>query len=135
MIGTTGTGVGAAPGGPQVVGLDADSGAVEWHVHTIAQPGNPGGESWNGVPVEKRSGASVWTTGSYDRPLGLAFFGTGNTYDTGPLLPQSTSRASPTPRSIRIRRWPSIPTAARSSGRSSTLRTISGTSTRRSNGS
>jgi alcohol dehydrogenase (cytochrome c) len=87
MIGTTGTGVGAALGGPQVVGLNADSGAVEWHVHTIAQPGTPGGESWNGVPVEKRSGASVWNTGSYDPALGLAYFGTGNTYDTGPLLP------------------------------------------------
>jgi alcohol dehydrogenase (cytochrome c) len=87
MIGTTGTGVGAALGGPQVVGLNADSGAVEWRVHTIAQPGTPGGESWNGVPVEKRSGASVWNTGSYDPALGLAYFGTGNTYDTGPLLP------------------------------------------------
>ena len=87
MIGTTGTGVGAALGGPQVVGLDADTGAVEWRVHTIAQPGTPGGESWNGVPVEKRSGASVWNTGSYDPALGLAYFGTGNTYDTGPLLP------------------------------------------------
>ena len=86
MIGTTGTGVGAALGGPQIVGLDAYTGAVEWRVHTIAQPGTPGGDSWNGVPVEKSSGASVWTTGSYDPALGLAYFGTGNTYDTGPLL-------------------------------------------------
>jgi alcohol dehydrogenase (cytochrome c) len=86
MIGTTGTGVGAALGGPQIVGLDAHTGAVEWRVHTIAQPGTPGGDSWNGVPVERRSGASVWTTGSYDTALGLAYFGTGNTYDTGPLL-------------------------------------------------
>jgi alcohol dehydrogenase (cytochrome c) len=91
MIGTTGTGVGAALGGPQIVGLDAQTGAVEWRVHTIAQPGTPGGDSWNGVPVEQRSGASVWTTGSYDAALGLAYFGTGNTYDTGPLLhPVST---------------------------------------------
>jgi alcohol dehydrogenase (cytochrome c) len=86
MIGTTGTGVGSALGGPQIVGLDAYTGAVEWRVHTIAQPGTPGGESWNGVPVERRSGASVWNTGSYDPALGLAYFGTGNTYDTGPLL-------------------------------------------------
>jgi alcohol dehydrogenase (cytochrome c) len=86
MIGTTGTGVGAALGGPQIVGLDAHTGDVEWRVHTIAQPGTPGGDSWNGVPVERRSGASVWTTGSYDSSLGLAYFGTGNTYDTGPLL-------------------------------------------------
>jgi alcohol dehydrogenase (cytochrome c) len=95
MIGTTGTGVGAALGGPQIVGLDAHTGAVEWRVHTIAQPGTPGGDSWNGVPVEKRSGASVWTTGSYDPALGLAYFGTGNTYDTGPLLePKGTPGVS-----------------------------------------
>jgi alcohol dehydrogenase (cytochrome c) len=86
MIGTTGTGVGAALGGPQIVGLDAATGAVRWRVHTIAQPGTPGGDSWNGVPVERRSGASVWTTGSFDPETGLAYFGTGNTYDTAPLL-------------------------------------------------
>ncbi len=86
MIGTTGTGVGAALGGPQIVGVDARTGVVEWRVHTIAQPGTPGGDSWNGVPVERRSGASVWNTGSYDPDIGLAYFGTGNTYDTGPLL-------------------------------------------------
>ena len=90
MVGTTGTGVGAKPGGPQIVGLDADTGKVAWRVNTIAQPGEPGGDSWNGIPVEKRSGASVWTTGSYEPTTGLAFFGTGNTYDTGPLLPRST---------------------------------------------
>jgi alcohol dehydrogenase (cytochrome c) len=28
----------------------------------------------------------VWTAGSYDPRLHLAYFGTGNTYDTGPLL-------------------------------------------------
>ena len=91
MVGTTGTGVGAKPGGPQIVGLDAETGRIAWRVNTIAQPGQPGGESWNGIPIEKRSGASVWTTGSYEPTTGLAFFGTGNTYDTGPLLPPSTA--------------------------------------------
>jgi alcohol dehydrogenase (cytochrome c) len=91
MVGTTGTGVGAKPGGPQIVGLDAETGKVAWRVNTIAQPGEPGGDSWNGIPIEKRSGASVWTTGSYEPNTGLAFFGTGNTYDTGPLLPPSTA--------------------------------------------
>jgi alcohol dehydrogenase (cytochrome c) len=86
MLGTTGTGVGAVPGGPQILGLDAETGAIAWRVHTIAQPGEPGGDSWNGVPVNQRSGASVWTPGSYDARLGLAYFGTGNTYDTAPLL-------------------------------------------------
>jgi alcohol dehydrogenase (cytochrome c) len=87
MVGTTGTGIGAKPGGPKILGLDAETGHIAWTVNTIAQPGTPGGDSWNGVPIEKRSGGSVWSGGSYDPETGLAFFGTGNTYDTGPLWP------------------------------------------------
>jgi alcohol dehydrogenase (cytochrome c) len=89
MIGTTGTGVGAALGGPHVFGLDAETGEIEWTVNTIAQPGTPGGDSWNGIPGDRRSGASIWNSGSYDTETGLAYFGTGNTYDTGPLLAPS----------------------------------------------
>jgi alcohol dehydrogenase (cytochrome c) len=86
MTGTTGTGVNARFGGPQLVGLDARTGQELWRIGTIAKPGEPGGDSWNGVPFESRSGASIWTPGSYDPQTGLAYFGTGNTYDTGPLL-------------------------------------------------
>jgi alcohol dehydrogenase (cytochrome c) len=86
MIGTTGTGVAARFGGPQIVGLDAETGAEAWRLGTIAKPGEPGDESWNGIPFAERSGASIWTPGSYDPQTGLAYFGTGNTYDTGPLL-------------------------------------------------
>jgi alcohol dehydrogenase (cytochrome c) len=87
MVGTTGTGVTARFGGPQLVGLDALTGKELWRIGTIAKPGEPGGDSWNGVPFAQRSGASLWTPGSYDPQTGLAYFGTGNTYDTGPLLP------------------------------------------------
>jgi alcohol dehydrogenase (cytochrome c) len=86
MTGTTGTGVNARFGGPQLVGLDAVTGKELWRIGTIARPGEPGGNSWNGVPFEARSGASMWTPGSFDPQTGLAYFGTGNTYDTGPLL-------------------------------------------------
>ncbi|HTY93090.1 MAG TPA: PQQ-binding-like beta-propeller repeat protein [Steroidobacteraceae bacterium] len=78
--------VGQSPGGGSIVALDALSGKEAWRFHTIARPGEFGGESWNGLPVEKRSGASVWTAGSYDPQLNLAYFGVGQTYDTGPLL-------------------------------------------------
>ncbi|HTW38873.1 MAG TPA: PQQ-binding-like beta-propeller repeat protein [Steroidobacteraceae bacterium] len=77
---------GLAPGGAGIVGLDFQTGRLLWHFHSIARPGEPGGNSWNGLPLEKRSGASVWTAGSYDPQLKLAFFGVGQTYDTGPLL-------------------------------------------------
>jgi alcohol dehydrogenase (cytochrome c) len=78
--------VGQSPGGGAVVALDAETGKEAWRFHTIARPGEFGGDSWNGLPVEKRSGASIWTAGSYDPQLNLAFFGVGQTYDTGPLL-------------------------------------------------
>ncbi|MDR2212931.1 MAG: PQQ-binding-like beta-propeller repeat protein [Pseudomonadales bacterium] len=76
---------GQGAGGPYIVGLDAESGAEQWRFYTVARPGEPGGESWNGLPLEQRSGGSIWTAGTYDAELGLAFFGPGPTYDTEPL--------------------------------------------------
>jgi len=76
---------GQAKGGNFIVALDVETGKEAWRFHTIAQPGEPG-DSWNGLPAEKRNGASVWTAGSFDPQLGLAYFGVGQTYDTGPVL-------------------------------------------------
>jgi alcohol dehydrogenase (cytochrome c) len=81
MVGTTGR----APGGNLIVALDAGTGKEAWRFNTIARPGEPGGDSWNGLPLEKRNGGSVWIPGSYDPIHNLAFFAPGNTYDTGPL--------------------------------------------------
>ena len=33
------------------------------------RPGEPGGNSWNGLPLDKRNGASVWVPASYDQTL------------------------------------------------------------------
>lgn len=77
---------GRAPGGNFIVALDARTGEEAWRFYTIARPGEPGGDSWNGLPLEQRNGASAWTAGSYDPDLNLAFFGVGQTYDTGPLV-------------------------------------------------
>jgi alcohol dehydrogenase (cytochrome c) len=69
-------------GGCFIVALDAATGKEAWRFYTIARPGQPGGDSWNGASLDKRSGASVWTAGSYDPDLNLVYFGTGQTYDT-----------------------------------------------------
>jgi alcohol dehydrogenase (cytochrome c) len=82
IVGTVGQG----PGGNMIVALDAATGKEAWRFYTIAHPGEPGGNSWNGLPLDKRSGASVWTAGSYDPALNLVFFGAAQTYDTGPLV-------------------------------------------------
>jgi len=108
MIGTTATGVAAKRGGPQIVGLDEATGNVLWRRNTIPKPGEPGGDSWNGVPWDERTGASIWTAASFDAGTGLAYFGTGNTYDTGPLLypdddPNTTSDALYTNSTLAIR--------------------------------
>ena len=94
MIGVS-LGITNPSGGCFIVGLDAQSGEEVWRFHTIARPGEPGGDSWNGAPVDERFGASVWTGGSYDPKLNLAYFGTGNTYDVATLLqPHSQGGAS-----------------------------------------
>ena len=81
MVGTTGR----AAGGNYIAALDAETGEEAWRFYTIARPGEPGGESWNGLPLDERNGGSVWIPGSYDPVSNLAFFAPGNTYDTGPL--------------------------------------------------
>ncbi len=73
-------------GGDFIVGLDAQSGDEKWRFNTVARPGQPGGDSWNGAPVNERYGSGVWSIGSYDPDLNLVYFGTGNTYDVGTLL-------------------------------------------------
>jgi alcohol dehydrogenase (cytochrome c) len=74
------------PGGCFIVALDAATGHEVWRFHTLARPGQPGGDSWNGAPVDARVGGSVWTAGSYDPDLDLLFFGVGQTYHTAVLL-------------------------------------------------
>lgn len=73
-------------GGCFVVGLDARTGNEKWKFYTIARPGEPGGDTWNGAPLDERFGGAVWTSGSYDPELGLAYWGLGQTYNSATLL-------------------------------------------------
>ena len=54
MIGTS-LGINTG-GGNYIVGLDAVTGNEAWRFNTIAKPGEPGGDSWNGAPFEQRFG-------------------------------------------------------------------------------
>jgi alcohol dehydrogenase (cytochrome c) len=82
-------------GGCFIVGLNAQTGQEDWRFNTIARPGQPGGDSWNGAPVDQRFGGSVWFAGSYDPDLDLVYFGTGQTYQISTLLtPQAGKGAS-----------------------------------------
>ena len=81
MIGTGGR----VGGKNYIVALDAETGKPAWRFNTIAQPGEPGGDTWNDHTAEERNGGSVWIAGSYDPALNLAFFGVAQTYDTALL--------------------------------------------------
>ena len=74
------------PEGGWIDGIDRLTGERKWRFYTIARPGEPGGDSWNGIPMEERSGGSVWNPGAYDPELNLVYFGVAPTYNTAPLL-------------------------------------------------
>jgi alcohol dehydrogenase (cytochrome c) len=90
--------IGSYPGGCFIVALDAATGRKLWTFHTIARPGQAGGDSWNGAPLEKRMGGSVWIPGSYDPETNLLYFGTGQTYQTSQLLSDKPGAGKGAPR-------------------------------------
>ncbi len=81
------TGRQAVEGGDFIVAVDLQSGREAWRFWTVARPGEPGGDTWNGLPLEQRTGGSVWIPGSYDPQLNLVYFGPAPTYDTERLRP------------------------------------------------
>jgi alcohol dehydrogenase (cytochrome c) len=72
-------------GGNFIVAIDLSTGKEAWRFHAIARPGEPNGSSWNGLPLEKRTGGSMWNPGTYDPELNLVYFGPAPTYDTKAL--------------------------------------------------
>ena len=84
--GVSGCSGAAYPGGCMIVALDGKTGKEVWRFNTVARPGQPGGDSWNGTPLANRYGGSVWDGGTYDAELNLVYFGTGQTYHIAPLM-------------------------------------------------
>jgi alcohol dehydrogenase (cytochrome c) len=73
-------------GGCFITALDTATGAEKWRFYTIARPDQPGGDTWNGAPLDERYGGAVWIAGSYDPALNLLYFGLGQTYSSATLL-------------------------------------------------
>lgn len=83
------TGQRAVAGGNFILAIDLATGEEAWRFYTVARPDAPGGESWNGLPLEQRTGGSVWIPGGYDPELNLVYFGPAPTYDTDAMrIPQ-----------------------------------------------
>ena len=55
---------------------DANTGEVVWRFNTIAEIGEPGGDTWNDLDNMFRKGGETWITGSYDPDLNLTYWGT-----------------------------------------------------------
>jgi alcohol dehydrogenase (cytochrome c) len=83
---------GGGSAGPFVAALDAETGNELWRFYVIARPGQVGGDSWGGHPLEKRSGGNIWISGSYDPALDLYYVGTAQTYDIDLLLTGDISK-------------------------------------------
>jgi len=66
-------------GGPEscvIVAHDARTGEELWRRRTVPAPGEPGDETWGGVPFEERIHVGTWVAGSYDPELRLFYQGT-----------------------------------------------------------
>ena len=74
------SGRGCTPrGGPNacvIVAHDAVTGEELWRRRTIPAPGEPGDETWGGVPFEDRKHVGAWMVPSYDPELNLVYIGT-----------------------------------------------------------
>ena len=66
-------------GGPAacvIVAHDAATGAELWRTRLVPAPGEPGDETWGGVPYEERVHVGSWMVPSYDPELNLVYVGT-----------------------------------------------------------
>ena len=66
-------------GGPDacvITAHDAATGQELWRRRTIPAPGEPGDETWGGVPFEERKHVGAWMVPSYDPTLNLIYIGT-----------------------------------------------------------
>ena len=76
ITGLTGCGRIPAKDHCYISAYDAQTGKQVWKFVTVALTGQPNGDSWGGLPDEKRAGAETWIQGSYDPALNLTYWGT-----------------------------------------------------------
>ena len=67
---------GATYEGCIITAHDAKTGKELWRTSTIPKPGEPGDETWGGVPMEQRWHVGTWMVPSYDPELNLIYVGT-----------------------------------------------------------
>ena len=83
-----------------IIALDAITGKEAWKFYATPAPGEPGGDSWGSVPVEKRVAGGWGLPGSYDPVRRLIYWGIANPKPYTRLKrhdgnPDDVSRSSP----------------------------------------
>jgi alcohol dehydrogenase (cytochrome c) len=58
-----------------VSAYDASNGELLWKFNTVAQDGEPGGDTWGGIDNLFRAGTDTWITPTYDSELNLVYIG------------------------------------------------------------
>ena len=66
----------AGPEACIIAAHDPRTGAELWRTRLIPAPGEPGDETWGGVPYEQRGHVGSWMAPSYDPELNLIYVGT-----------------------------------------------------------
>ena len=65
-----------SPDGCIITAHDAKTGKELWRRRTIPKPGEPGDESWGGIPDQERRHVGAWMVPSYDAEFNLLYVGT-----------------------------------------------------------
>ena len=65
-----------SPDGCVITAHDAATGKELWRTRTIPRPGEPGDETWGGIPDAKRRHVGAWMVPSYDAELNMLYVGT-----------------------------------------------------------
>ena len=65
-----------SPDGCIITAHDAKTGKELWRRRTIPKPGEPGDESWGGIPDRERRHVGAWMVPSYDAEFNLLYVGT-----------------------------------------------------------
>jgi PQQ-dependent dehydrogenase (methanol/ethanol family) len=66
-------------GGPEacvITAFSAETGEELWRTRTIPRPGEPGDETWAGIPYEERWHVGMWMVPSFDPELNRIYVGT-----------------------------------------------------------
>lgn len=58
-----------------ITAFNPADGKILWRFNTTPKAGEPGGDTWGGLPNMLRAGGETWITGSYDPELNLTYWG------------------------------------------------------------